>query len=159
NAGIVYMARYLEARRAGCSVIVSIRTAHRYTWLPTLTASVAAAASYASLGLSEFRGVKHFAMVGSVGMLLFWVVTYLFLPAVLAIIERIKPFEARSASLRSQGLRYEAPFVQLVTRFPRFIAIAGTGLALVSLVLVAGYLRTDRMEYNMKRLFNEMADS
>src|SRR5262249_21782076 len=156
NAGIVYMARYLEVRRRGGDVEESIREAHTGTWLPTLTAATAAAASYASLGLSDFRGLKHFAVVGAVGMLLFWATTYLFVPAVLAWVERIRPFRPSSeGSLRTNGIRYEAPFVHLVARYPRRIAAIGIALSFASIALVVTYLRADPMEYNMKRLFNE----
>jgi uncharacterized protein len=41
--GIIYMARYLEARRAQhLSVLEAVRVAHKDTWLATLAASAAA---------------------------------------------------------------------------------------------------------------------
>src|SRR5262249_38694042 len=56
NFSIIYMARFLEARRRGAGLQDGVRIAHRETWLPTLTAGCTAAASYGSLMITEFRG-------------------------------------------------------------------------------------------------------
>jgi predicted RND superfamily exporter protein len=46
NFGVIYMARFLEARRRGATLLDGIRIAHLETWRPTLTAACSAAASY-----------------------------------------------------------------------------------------------------------------
>lgn len=163
NFSIIYMARYLEARRSGASCPEAIRIAHRGTWLPTLTAASAAGAAYGSLVVTDFRGFKHFALIGGVGMLLCWLATYLLLPSVLAALEKIRPFEngqpekaGRLRQLLQRGIRYDAPFVFLIRRFPRAIVIACLGLTAVSSVFVARYVASDPMEYDMKRIRNDV---
>ena len=90
NFGIIYMARYLEARRTA-DVVESIRIAHRETWLATLAAAGAAMVAYGSLVVTGFRGFKHFGVIGGSGMVFCWVATYLFLPALLVLSERLVP--------------------------------------------------------------------
>ena len=47
--------------------------AHRGTWRPTLTAAAAAAGSYGSLLITEFRGFREFGIIGGAGMVICWV--------------------------------------------------------------------------------------
>src|SRR5262249_32753221 len=60
NFSFIYMGRYLEELRRGRSVEQALVTAHRETWIPTLTAASAAAASYGALLVTEFRGFRDF---------------------------------------------------------------------------------------------------
>jgi predicted RND superfamily exporter protein len=71
NFGIIYMARYIEERRdRALSVPESIEAAHRGTYGATLAAAGAAMIAYGSLSLTDFRGFKHFGIIGGAGMLL-----------------------------------------------------------------------------------------
>ena len=80
NFGIIYMARYLEARRVqGKTPAEAVLVAHRDTWLATLAAAGAAMLSYGSLAITDFRGFKHFGIIGGAGMILCWIATYAFL--------------------------------------------------------------------------------
>jgi predicted RND superfamily exporter protein len=174
NFGIIYMSRFLEARRLGASLQDGVRIAHRETWLATLTAGAAAAASYGSLMITEFRGFRDFGMIGSVGMFLCWVATYATLPSVLAVIERIAPMEKvvlraegepstqRPMSLLRRlrhftkgGVAFGKPFAALVPKAPRFMLVAGTALALAGFAVTVAYVRADPMEYDLTRLRND----
>jgi hypothetical protein len=162
NAGIIYMARYLEARRKGEDLFESIRVAHAETWLATLTACAAAAAAYVSLTITEFRGFRDFGLVGGVSMLLCWVATYWTMPAVLVVMERLMPLEKEKqrggviARFRDAwGASFGKPFAWIVPRAPRFIFLAGVGLAVAGVVELVRYVRTDPMEYDMNNLRND----
>ncbi len=122
NAGIIYMARYLEARRKGASLAVALHLAHEETWLATLTACAAAAAAYASLTLTEFRGFRDFGLIGArracssagsrpTGPC----------PRSWSVLERVAPARARGpseplgrASATPGGRAFGAPFAWLV---------------------------------------------
>src|SRR5262249_3355654 len=67
NFGILYMARYLEVRRAGGDLLSAVRTAHADTWVPTLTASVAGSAAYGALPVTAVRGFRGFGPLGGGG--------------------------------------------------------------------------------------------
>jgi hypothetical protein len=159
NAGIIYMARYLEERRNGASLRDAVYVAHVETWLATLTAASAAAASYASLLLTEFRGFRDFGLIGCVGMLLCWVATYFALPSVLALMERVFPIEREHGVFarlrRGWGSAFGRPVAALVQRAPRLFATAGVAFALFGVVAAVGYVRRGPMEYDLNNLRNE----
>jgi predicted RND superfamily exporter protein len=163
NFGIILMARFYEEIRGGASTEVAIAIARASTWRPTLTAALAAAASYGSLGVTEFRAFKHFAFIGAAGMLLCWVATFTVLPAVIVVFERARPSIRTGGGawgrLRWQGARYERPFSWMVARAPRTVAVVGAAAAVVGLALTGPYLRSDPMEYDMRRLQNDLGDA
>jgi predicted RND superfamily exporter protein len=162
NYGIIYMARYLEARRHGEALLDSVGIAHRETWLPTLTAGLAAAASYGSLGVTEFRGFRDFGLIGGVGMILCWIATYWTMPSLLAVVERFVPLEressgplARLRNLTEGGVAFGRPFAWMASRAPRAITIGGGVLAVVGTIVTVAYVQQDPMEYNLKNLRND----
>ncbi len=83
NFGIIFLARFLEERRAGHCHLRSNQVAIRKTAKATLTAALAAGLSYGSLMLTSFRGFKQFGVIGLIGMALCWVSSYTLLPALL----------------------------------------------------------------------------
>jgi uncharacterized protein len=173
NFAIIYMSRFLEARRRGASLQDGVRIAHRETWLPTLTAGCAAGASYASLMITEFRGFRDFGMIGSVGMVLCWIATYLALPSILAVMERIAPIKHKPAGappssidvaltplnrlrrLTRSGIAFGKPFAALIPIAPRAVTIVGVALAVAGIVGTVVYVRNDPMEYDMRKLRNK----
>jgi predicted RND superfamily exporter protein len=155
NFGIIYMARYLEARRMA-PVRESLIIAHRETWLATLTASAAATAAYGSLTITAFRGFKHFGLIGGTGMLLCWLATFAFLPAMLAVSERVKPIPAPTGGPLSRARGYYGkPAARIVERFPRLIASVSLVITIVSGYLAYRFVVSDPMEYDMRNIDNE----
>lgn len=162
NPGIIYLARYLEARRDGSGLEEAIEIAHRQTWLPTLTAAAAASASFGSLVVTEFRGFRDFGLIGGLGMLICWVATFWTLPAVVAVAERIAPIDADRANdrgplarlrrLTQGGVAFGAPFAYITKRFPRFLMIGGALLSVVGAISLVVYIKNDPMEYDLKML-------
>lgn len=159
NSGIIYMARFLEARRQGDDVRTAVRLAHRDTWLPTLTAGLAASAAYASLVVTEFRGFRDFGLIGGVGMIVCWVCTYLFLPSILIIAERVSPLESSRSGLFGLmpkaalgGTRFGQPFAWIVARAPRAATLTGVAVTLVSVVATVLWVQNDPMEYDLTNL-------
>jgi uncharacterized protein len=163
NFGIIYMARYFEERRAGRSPAEAVLVSHEQTWPSTLTAAAAASAAYGSLWVTDFRAFKHFAFIGGVGMLACWVATYTLLPPLLVLFDRVRPFAGDETTfwrrLRMRGVRYDGVFGATVRRAPRAVLIAGAGLAVVGLALASPYVRSDPMEYDMRRLQNDLGQS
>jgi hypothetical protein len=159
NFALIFMGRYLEERRGGADLAGAIGVAQRETWKPTLTAAAAAAASYGSLLVTEFRGFGDFGVIGSVGMIVCWVATYLALPSILVVMERIAPLDraprgwlGKLARATRDGVEFGRPFAWLAERAPRAISVAGLGLAVLGLVAAVRYARTDPMEYDLTRV-------
>jgi predicted RND superfamily exporter protein len=155
NYGIMYMARYIEARRdESLPVAEAVLAAHRDSWLPTLASAATAALAYGSLIVTDFRGFKHFGVIGGYGMAVCWLTTYLFMPALLAASERVWPaYKAHDPTerVRARGY-YGVVFAKIALAAPRGITLFGTVIGLVSLVLSVLYFTRDPMEYNMKNM-------
>jgi hypothetical protein len=156
NYGIMYMARYLEARRDdGLEVPEAIAAAHRDTWVPTLASAATAMLAYGSLIVTDFRGFKHFGIIGGYGMILCWLSTYLFTPALLAASERVTPaFKKGADNTKARGI-YGIAFAKLAFGAPRAVSIVGVALALGSVAITYLYLASDPMEYDMNKITNE----
>lgn len=154
NFGIIYMARYMEARR-GENLFESTLTAHLETWLATLAAAGSAMVAYGSLAITDFRGFKHFGVIGGAGMILCWIATYAFLPSILAVMDRfvaITPERGIVAFLRAG---YGRPFAFLAGKFPWSVAcVAIVGTACAGFLCVH-YFKGDPMEYDMRNTRTE----
>jgi predicted RND superfamily exporter protein len=164
NPGIIYMARFLEARRAKKSLHEAIELAHRHTWLPTLTASCAAGAAYASLLATEFRGFRDFGIIGGLGMVICWICTYSFMPSVLVAAERIAPLDDSRGGMfgllpkiAAGGTRFGVPFAKLVARAPRLVTAMGMLLTVGCGVATWRYMASDPLEYDLKNLRTDMS--
>jgi len=167
NFGIIYMARFLEARRLGATLLEGVRISHRETWLPTLMAGCAASAAYGSLLITEFRGFRDFGLIGSMGMVLCWLGTYLALPSILAVIERFWPISepqgdtskggviARMRAITQGGVAFGAPFAAIIPKAPRLVCALGVLVSALGIAATVFYVRADPMEYNLKNLRND----
>jgi predicted RND superfamily exporter protein len=154
NFSIIFMARYLEERRSK-EAEASVAVAVKETWLATLSAAGAAMIAYGSLVVTDFRGFKHFGVIGGAGMLLCWCATYLFLPAILMAFERVLPLREKEGWVSRLRGGYGRPFAWLVVKAPRAITVFGVVLGLASVALSIRYVLLDPMEYDMSNTRNE----
>jgi len=163
NFGIIYVARVYEERLKGQELERAIESASLLTRRATLSAALAASAAYGSLAISDFHAFRHFALIGGVGMLVCWVAAFLFLPSALLLAERAQPFwRRRRAQAPERGLHnqhYGAPLAALVGRWPRALALGGVSLAALGLASLVHYVRSDPLEYDMRRMQNDLGDS
>jgi uncharacterized protein len=158
NYGIVYMARYVEARRDELlKVADAIRIAHRDTWIPTLASAATGALAYGSLIVTDFRGFKHFGIIGGYGMLLCWLTTYVFTPALLSASERVWPAYREGKAAANVGQYFGVFFERVGLGAPRLIASIGSVIGIVAIALGALYFHGDPMEYNMRNVGNDDA--
>jgi predicted RND superfamily exporter protein len=149
NFGIIWLARFLEERRAGRSLVRALARTSERTWGATITAACAGGAAYAALGVSSVRGFRHLSVIGGVGMLLCWLVTYTLLPALVVLFER---FGRGWRAQRHEAIRFERPFVWLVARAPRATVVGSLVLGAGALLLGGRYLWHGAIEYDMRRL-------
>ncbi|MEI9938676.1 MAG: MMPL family transporter [Pseudomonadota bacterium] len=157
NAMVIYMARFLEARRdQQLSMPDALKTASLDTWSATLAAVGVAVMSYSALMTTQFRGFRHFGLIGAAGMLLCWVSTYTVLPAVLSTFERLR--SSKGGVGRLGGL-YAKPFIWLAKRYAGPLSLFGLVSALGMGAATAAYFIYDPMEYDMTKIRNEGAAS
>ncbi|MEO7328163.1 MAG: MMPL family transporter, partial [Minicystis sp.] len=151
NPGIILLARYFEERKGGASVEDALPRASINSWRATFTASFAATASYACLGVTGFRGFNQFAFLGGVGMGLVWITTYLLMPPLIVLFERRAPLAFPGARWAPATGRFARPFSVLLSR----LALPATLLSLALTVfsgLMVGRFAKDPLEYNFDKL-------
>ena len=96
NYGVIWLGRYVEARRSrGLQPEAALCEAVWGALPGTTVAALGAAASYASLVLTQFRGFRQFGIIGAVGMLICWGATYLLSPA---LVDAARAHRARAAA-------------------------------------------------------------
>ena len=157
NYGIVYMARYLEARRdGGADPTRAVAIAHADTWVATLSAAATSCLAYGSLVLTDFRGFKHFGVIGGYGMILCWIATYLFTPAILVASERVMPAfkPTKPGEHTKQRGYYGVAFSKLATLAPRTLTVIGAVVGIASVFFAVKFFRSDPMEYDMNTISN-----
>lgn len=154
NAMVIYMARFLEARRdQGMSMPDALETASLDTWSATLAAVGVAMVSYGALMTTQFRGFRHFGVIGAAGMFLCWLATYIVLPATLSLFERVKSSQGGVGD-RLGGL-YAKPFIWLARRYSGPIAMLGVLSAVAMGAATALYFVNDPMEYDLNNIRND----
>jgi predicted RND superfamily exporter protein len=88
NFGVILAGRYSEELRKGSVNSEAVHIAVTKSASATSTAALAAAFSYGSLMLTNFRGFRQFGIIGFTGMVLCWMSAFSILPAMLLSYQR-----------------------------------------------------------------------
>jgi predicted RND superfamily exporter protein len=152
NFGIILLARYLEERRAGRNHFRAMKRTIESTATATWTGALAAGLAYGSLMLTSFRGFNQFGVIGLAGMVLCWLATFTLLPALLTLLDRIKPL-TRPGKARKEWI---GTFLSaIITRHPAKIWFGSFLLTILSLAMFMRYspgiLETDLSKLRDKR--------
>jgi predicted RND superfamily exporter protein len=152
NFGIVMLARYREERtRADTSTEDALAIALGATARPTLVAALCAGIAYASLALTRFRGFRQFGEIGGVGMVLCWLATYSYGPALICWWERVRGRSTLPKALPVERLARLAG--RLLARPRLLLAIVGAVTVLAAIALVP--LARSPFEYDFSKLRNQ----
>jgi predicted RND superfamily exporter protein len=152
NYGIIYLARVRQLRRTGVGLEPACVAGAQAAWRATLLASAATSVSFGILVLAANRGFRHFGIIGGIGMLSCWAFTFLLLPALLSVFERLSPVKpARS----TPGARFVLVWLE------RFFSHSGAILVsfgLLTVVAAVVFIRAlpVTIERNLKNLTNEL---
>src|SRR5262249_5291436 len=102
---------------------------------------------------------REFGVIGGAGMLVCWAATYLTLPALLVVMERVAPLGVPRGGLLGrlqratrEGVPFGRPFAFAVERAPRLLTAAGVALAACGAIVAVLYARTDPMEYDLRQV-------
>jgi predicted RND superfamily exporter protein len=152
NFGIILLARYLEERRAGRNHFRAIKRTIESTATATWTGALAAGLAYGSLMLTSFRGFNQFGVIGLAGMVLCWLATFTLLPALLTLLDRIKPLTLPGKA-RKEWIG--SALSSVITRHPAKIWFGSFVLTVLSLAMFMRYsptiLETDLSKLRDKR--------
>jgi uncharacterized protein len=155
NFGIILLARYREERQGNANVPVedAMAKAIAATMRPTLAAALAAGIAYASLALTSFRGFRQFGFVGGIGMVLCWLATYSYGPALVLFWDRRRKLSPPKPR-RSRG-----PLVAMAAFLlerPRLFLGVVTVTTVASIGFVAPLARSP-FEYDFSKLRNQQS--
>jgi uncharacterized protein len=149
NVGIVLLARYREARKAGRSVEDALAVGVWGARLGTLAAALAAAASYGSLVLTEFRGFRQFGYIGGAGMVAAWVTAFVLGPPLIRWIDRDAP-PAPTTDPAPLGIM--GHLAKCVQRWPLPIVGAAAIMTTVGAVAIWHFDASTGVEYDFSKL-------
>jgi len=151
NFGIVQLARYMEERRTGQNVHEALARGLWGTRVGTLSAALAAAVSYASLVVMQFRGFRQFGVIGGLGMVLAWLTTFVLAPPLIAWMDRREP-HVEPTALRFFGKASLMPaLARLVGRYPRMILLLAATLSLAAILQIR-HISSNQLEYDLSRM-------
>jgi predicted RND superfamily exporter protein len=148
NFGIIQLARYVEERRRGASIDRALEIALDATRKGTLSAALAAGVAYGSLVAMQFRGFRQFGIIGGLGMVLVWAMTFVLGPPLIAWLDNGRLATVAPAPRRRVLM---ARVARVVVARPRAIAL---GAALLT-VLAGWQVRrfgSGNLEYDFSHL-------
>jgi uncharacterized protein len=149
NVGIVLLARYREARRTGLGVDDALAVGIWGSKLGTLAAAFAAAASYASLVLTEFRGFRQFGVIGGAGLVGSWVTAFVLMPPLLKWLDRDDASALRAAR---SGPGIMGRVVAVVERWPVPIVAIALAATAASAFAITRFDVSTRLEHDFAKL-------
>ena len=138
NAGLIVLSRFGEELRRGTKPADAVGPALSSSLHGTLAASLTAAVAYAALIVTDFRGFRHFGIIGGVGMAACWLTTYSVLPVTLLWLARRNLIKVRKPPAIGTLLAKLAPAPDRVGR-----ALAGGALVVVAAIAITARFLID----------------
>ena len=153
NYGLIYLARVKQLRRRGIELLPACVEGAQSTAEATLLASAATSVSFGTLIIAANRGFRHFGIIGGMGMLLCWLGTFLLVPALLAVYEKLRGAPKAATGPAEEG-RVLLPFLRRLFARPGFIAGV---FAVATIIALAAFFRDlpNAMERNLENLTND----
>ena len=153
NYGLIYLARVKQLRRRGIGLLPACVEGAQSTAQATLLASAATSVSFATLIIAANRGFRHFGIIGGMGMLLCWMGTFLLVPALLAVYERLRGAPKVSADPDDEG-RALFPTLRRLFARPGWMA---TVFGVATAIALVAFFRDlpNAMERNLENLSND----
>ncbi len=155
NYGIIQLARYFEERLDGKKVVEAIDIAINKTFLQTLASALTTAGGFFVLSFALTRSFKEFGIMGSLGIVLCWMLTYSFLPALLYLFEKIKPFDFSTSGWRKPVFFIPSAIADRIAYYYRpFLLLIP--ISILSSLYFIKFL-PDCLEYNFENLRSKMS--
>jgi len=154
NFGLIQLARYFEERNSGQDILSALTKAVLFTAQSTSTAALAASIAYGSLIITKFRGFNGFGYMGGMGMILCWISAFSVQPALVVLLEKIKPWKTRTPKGSwSFGFlsRFYQRLIAVHTNYIHFFMLLFTAACILFTI---NYLK-DPYEYDFRNLRNQ----
>jgi predicted RND superfamily exporter protein len=155
NYGIILIGRYLEERKRGMEPLPAMEHALGQTMKPTFLAAATTAIAFLVLVAANVRGLSQFGFIGSIGVIACWIVSMLFLSAVVVISEDVLRLFRKLSSPSRRSAVFPA-LDKLLYHFPTAIIVFSVIIAGAASVLVWRYLPRS-IEYDFTKLRNKVS--
>lgn len=152
NSGLILLARYFEELRSGQEGDSALALAISGAVRGTLTAAISAGVAYGALAFTEFRGFRHFGIIGSMGMVVSWFSAFTVLPAGLCILRSWGRIKAQKPPSLDRLLVFLSP------KTPRVAISIGLFGLVVAIGLTLSFVFSDPFENDWRNLRSESAD-
>ena len=155
NYGIIYLARYYEERKKGLSIHESLMISSQTTIVQTFLASTTTAGAFITLMFAHTRGFSQFGFIGSIGVTLCWVNTFLILPVFILVWEKIvHRFKIKSVvRVNFNTFKYISP---MIVKYYKVINILVVVIIVASTFYLIKYY-PNRFETDFSRLRNSQS--
>lgn len=140
--GIQFSVRYRAERHETDDLHAAIRRAGRFAGVPLTLAAAATAAGFLSFLPTAYRGVSELGQIAGVGMIIAYITSITFLPALLMVLN--PPGEAEP-----MGYKYLAPVDRFLDRY-RMPVLVGTIAVVVLGLPLLYFLRFDFNPLNLR---------
>lgn len=152
NYGIIYLARLKQLRWQGVGLREACLESAQTTSHATLLASAGTSVAFGVLIVAANRGFRHFGFIGGIGMLLCWLCTFLLVPALLVVYEKVRGAPRIRPDTTQETLR---PLAAKMLAHPRSLVTVFAVLAVVAGLLFIRQIPT-AMERNLDNLTNDL---
>ena len=156
NYGIIYISRFLEEIAKGLNAVKANIVTLQNVYLPTLLASGTTLVAFLSLFIASNRGFNQFGFIGSVGILVTWLFTMLFIPLFILSADKIKILKLKKKKFDVNPYVYKS--VMWVINKKRTVFVAAIVLMVVGFVSFSFYV-PNSLEYNFSNLKNKNSDT
>ncbi len=153
NYGLIYLARLGQLRRRGVELERACMEAAPDASKATLLAAVATSVSFGTLIIAANRGFRHFGFIGGIGMVLSWATTFTLVPALMKLMERLRPLKVPPRS--SDPGRALRAWLNVLFSHPRLIT-ALFGVASVASAALFIVRLPQVQETNLENLANDV---
>lgn len=155
NYGIILVGRYLEERKGDEKPIAAMQRALANSVLPTFLAAFTTAIAFSVLLIARVKGLSQFGFIGSVGVIICWLMSMFFLPVILVASEGVKKIFKRLSTPRRRSAIYPA-MNRVLFHFPYFIISVCAIIAVVSMFIVYKFI-PNSIEYDFSKLRNKIS--
>jgi predicted RND superfamily exporter protein len=152
NYGLIYLARLKQLRWQGVGLREACLESAATTSRATLLASAGTSVAFGVLIVAANRGFRHFGFIGGIGMLLCWLCTFLLVPALLVVYEKVRGAPRVRPDRTQETLR---PLAARMLARPRAITAVFAVLAVLGAALFIRQIPT-AMERNLDNLTNDL---
>ena len=145
--GVHFMTRYEEERGAGRDPVAALHQVAIHTGPSIIAGACTTALAFAAIMLADFRGMQELGLMSSVGILLALLAMFSFLPALIVVVERIRPWRVHTPRTSLLNASFAALGRLIERRRRSVLALAGV-LTVASLAA----LPTVRFDYDLLNL-------